>query len=129
VPSISGWAEANIGSLNIYINSCYSISGANFSPVFGANESGIYMEMYNVKHYESQIRLAVNGIATPSSGISLDWVELRDGDSTIRRSNPADLARVYRGLKKDAQDELNNMIETYRANEANPSQITGDEWI
>lgn len=129
ISNISGWAESNIGSLNVYINSCYNVSGHNFEPAFTPSESGIYMEMYKVKYYESQIRLALNGITTPSSGISLDWVELRDGDSTIRRSNPAQMAGIYRGLKKEAQEELNNLIETYRANEANPSQITGDEWL
>ena len=128
VVSISGWAENNIGLLNIVIDTCYITASGDFYPAMGNQESGIYQEMYKVKHYERQLQYAVSNVAVKGTGSALDWVELRDGDSVVRRANPAEFARIYRGLKSDAQKELNDLVETYRANLGQPQQIVGDEW-
>ncbi len=126
--SISGWGDNNIGLLNISIDECFVTASGDFSPAFYPSVSGIYKEMYKVKYYESQIKDAVNNVAVKGTGSALDWVELKEGDSVIRRANPAEMARLYRGLKSDAEVSLRSMIFSYKANEGKPEQVVGEEW-
>lgn len=129
VIGISGWAGANLHQLNIALDECYDVATGDFSPAFTNTVSGIYQEIYKVRHYEHQIKLAVNGVATKVTGVGMDWVELREGDTTIRRASPAEMVRSYLSLKRDAAKSLKDMIFAYRMNEAKPSQITGEEWL
>lgn len=126
VQVISGWAKSNIGTLNILLNEEFSTSGDDFSPSICPEASGIFSEVYKVKYYESQIRDSINGVLI-NGGIMNGWVELREGDTSIRRTNPADLARTYRGLKKDAKEALDSLIQDYKSNQSDPSQVVGDE--
>jgi hypothetical protein len=125
---ISGWAATNIGLLNIAIDECFSVSGDSFVPAFDAMHSGIYMEIFKIKSYESSIRNVLNGIGR-GTGALVDWIEIKDGDSTVKRANPSEFVKVYRGMKSDAQKELNSLIQTYRSNNAKPSQVVGNEWL
>lgn len=126
VPYISGWCKKNIGSLNVLIDSVF-VTGesGNFSPSFGNAEEAIYSEMFKVKFYEKKIRDAIHGTLT-SSGANLFWTELREADSTIRRSSQTEVLKVYSDLKKDTQLNLDNLVRSYKKNVALPGQITAD---
>jgi len=127
--AISGWTEHNIGLLNISIDESYISMSGDFAPALDADASGIYKGIYMVKYFESRIKDSVNNVAVKGTGAALDWVEIRDGDSVVRRASPAEMTRIYRGLKSDAQKELNTLIHLFKANEGKPHQITGDEWL
>lgn len=128
VLGISGWLDNNIGKLNIALDECYTTVSGDFTPAFDNQLSGIYQELYKLNYYQKQIRYAVNGVAMKGTGSAIDWVELREGDSVIRRANPAELARIYSAEKREVESNLRRLVAYYNSNRAKPDQIVGNEW-
>ena len=124
IVSISGWSEVNIGGLNIKIDTSFSISGDDFSPSFGTTESSIYEQMYKIQYFEQRTYEAINGIFDEST---MDWSNLSEGDSKITRTNRGELLKLYRGMQRDAQLELDKCVGYYKSNLANPIQVAGDD--
>ena len=58
---------------------------------------------------------------------SVDFVTLREGDSMITRTNKNEIAKVYRGFAKDAEEELQNLVYAYNFYQAKPRQVAGSE--
>jgi hypothetical protein len=150
VTYISGWlgSDRGVGKLNVQLGKEFivDISGANagqtyeaggysgvyqpgdFFPALGSVEAAIYAEIYKYDYYDKKIRDALNGILDTTNP-ELDWQELSEGDTTIRRSNRNEVVKTYRGLQQDSRSELNKLVGYYRQNLSNPSQITTQEPI
>lgn len=130
---ISGWAVSNLGKLNILINTAFTTDGNEFYPAcgFGAQESGIYQELYNSKYYEKEIRKSLDGAnwtANVASG-SILWVRLQEGDSVIQRVDPTSILKTYQALKSETDERLDDLVYQYKFNKIKPSQVTGDDII
>ena len=147
---ISGWVSSSrgLGKLNTLLNTCFSQDSAgvhagetyvkngvevtyqvgDFYPYMCADEEAIYTEIYKIDYYDKKIRDALNGIIDPS-GTNVDWNELREGDSVVKRSNRNETVKSYRGLQQDAKFELQKLIGYYRENKANPSQVAGTDGL
>ena len=52
-----------------------------------------------------------------------DFISLSEGDTKIQRVNKNELAKTYRGLANDAQEELDKMVSAYNIYQASPSQV------
>jgi hypothetical protein len=126
--SLSGWLENNIGKLNIMLDECYSSISGDFDPSFTSEVSGIYQEVYRLHYYKKQIQKAVNGISTKGTGSAVDWVELREGDSLVKRANPSELAKVYASERSAIENNLKRLVSYYHSNRSKPQQIVGNEW-
>ena len=130
VLQISGWFENNIGELNTLLFTSFSGSGdpghphQTFVPSgsFGFEESGIYKKLYLKHFYQKKARNVLKGIDS-----SVDFITLREGDSMITRTNKNEIAKVYRGLAKDASEELEKVVYAYNFYQAKPRQVVGDE--
>lgn len=151
ITSISGWlgSARGIGKLNVLldIDVCIDKSGINagntycycgteyqyqsgdFYPALSSQEESIYASIYLTDYYEKQIRDALNGliISSVSSVSAMDWSELREGDTSIKRSNKNEVAKVYRGLLSDTKSQLNRMVDAYHSNKLDPMQVAGSD--
>ena len=145
---ISGWigSDRGLGKLNVllgqefivdsagaFANSTYTSGGVSgvyqtgdFYPVLGNVEAAIYAEIYKYDFYDKKIRDTLNGIFD-ATNTAVDWSELSEGDTTIKRSNRSEVAKTYRGMQQDSRLELNKLVGYYRQNRALPSQVTTQE--
>lgn len=141
-------SDRMLGKLNVLLNTSFCIdatgtysgqsynAGAgtsgiydvgDFYPAFGNTEQSIYTEIFKIQYYDTKIRDALNGIFdTSQSGVSIDWSELREGDTTIKRSNRNEVVKTYRGLQNDSSSNLEKLVAFYRSNLGEPSQIIND---
>ena len=145
---ISGWigSDRGLGKLNVLLGREFIVdaSGAfagttydagdsvrtydagDFYPALGNVEAAIYAEIYKYDFYDKKIRDTLNGIFDATSA-AVDWSELTEGDTTIKRSNRSEVAKTYRGMQQDSRLELNRLVGYYRQNRALPSQVTTQE--
>ena len=126
---VSGWFENNVGELNTLLFTSFSGSGigtnvARIQPAgtFGLEESGIYKQIYLKHFYQKKARNVLKGIDS-----SVDFITLREGDSMITRTNKNEIAKTYRGMAKDANEELDKLVYAYNFYQAKPRQVAGSE--
>ena len=123
VESISGWLGANIGQLNILLNTSFSgVSGEVIG--LGLEEQDIYKEMYLSHYYTKQTRNTIRGIANDTNG---NIISGRDGDNAITFVNKNDVSKVYKTLAQDANNALGSLVAKYNIYQANPRQVGGVE--
>jgi hypothetical protein len=87
----------------------------------------IYKKIFEVDYYAKSARNVLHGAAGLVPG--QDWVSLKEGDSSITRSNRNEVARTYKTLSKDTTDELNRMVNSYLKFKSLPQQVVGDDSI
>ena len=125
---ISGWFENNLGELNTLIFTTFSGSGDGghpdqiFTPKLGIEESGIYKQLYLRHFYKKKARNVLKGIDS-----SVDFISLREGDSMITRTNKNEIAKTYRGMAKDAEEELEKQVYAYNFYQSRHRQVVGSE--
>ena len=127
---ISGWFDNNIGELNTLIFTSFSGSGIGVTDSikivpenkFGYEESGIFKQLYLKHFYRKKARNVLKGIDS-----SVDFISLREGDSMITRTNKNEIAKTYRGLAKDAEEELEKQVYAYNYYQAQPRQVAGTD--
>jgi hypothetical protein len=133
---ISGWLQNNIGELNTLIHSCYS--GAD--PKLGDQEQSIYRQLFLKDYYFKLGRKTLLGVGTSSLTVGAgelltsDWVELRDGDSMIRRkavlSSPSEkitASKQYTSFAQEAESALRVLLYKYNVTKGGPRQVAGKD--
>lgn len=121
---ISGWLANNIGLLNNKIFTNFSVENSQFIPTdqFKQEERAIYKQMYLYEFYTKKTRQVLRGIDS-----SVDFITLREGDTTITRTNKNELAKTYRGLANDAREEMERLVSSYNIYQAAPRQVAGED--
>jgi len=118
---ISGYIIDNLGKLNILIDTCFSGDGSGrMTPQITIFELAIAGEIYKESYYAKKIRdsLGANGY-----GEQYSWIMLKEGDTTIQRASPTQIAREYSSLKKDCSDNIKNLSYLYKSNLVVPHSI------
>ena len=122
--AIAFWLKANIGKLNILLDSSFSINSSNqILGGFSDLEKSIFKKIYNISYYERLFRNAL-GAASVDSVVSVT-----DDGSTVVKINKNEIAKNYSQLKLQETAELDNLIKNYHHNEISPVQIVGDDTI
>lgn len=103
-------SKAGVGKLNNITNNCFSIVSGNLSPEPKSEELAIYKELYKISYYDRKVAEATN------SALSDSWLELKDDVSSIKRHNKNEVAKTIISLRKDAYDNLKDMIFSYQQN-------------
>jgi hypothetical protein len=121
---ISGWLANNVGQLNTKLFTEYDVLSGNFVPSseFRLEERAIYKQMYLYEFYTKKTRQVLRGIDS-----SVDYITLREGDTSITRTNKNEIAKTYRSLANDARDELDKLIAAYNIFQASPRQVAGED--
>lgn len=121
---LSGWLGNNIGLLNTKIFTDFRVEGQNFVPTgsFCEEEAAIYKQMYMHEFYTKKTRQVLRGIDS-----AVDFITLREGDTSITRTNKNELAKTYRGLANDAKAEVEKLVSAYNIYKAAPLQVAGED--
>lgn len=118
VAYISGWlvSSGNLGKVNNVLSSSFYVSGGSCIPDFGADEQAIYSEIYKIEYYKRSLQsnLGAGGV---------QWVTLKEGDSSITRASPTHIAAEYRQSIKESNAQLRLLIGDYKRNRSLPEQV------
>lgn len=116
---VVGWLRANLGLLNSYLSTEFSLSGDFISPEMAPIESGIYNEMYICAWTRKK---ALNILGEMED----DWIEIQgEGQGKIKRVSFKEKSSAYQNLAKDCEKRLTELVKQYRGgNFARPQQIT-----
>lgn len=119
---ISGWLDKNVGQLNNRLYTSFEVDNGNFTPTgdFKQEERAIYKQMYLYEFYTKKTRQVLRGVDS-----SVDFLTLREGDTSITRTNKNELAKTYRSLANDSKDEVEKLITSYNLYQAAPVQVAG----
>lgn len=117
IPSISFWLTSNIGKLNNIIDTDYVIEGGEIVPELGEEEKSIFKLMYEIHYYTRQVNKNLGAAAYTSI------LEVKEGNRSVRRANKTEVAKSYRGLIADLNDDLEAQVLNYKMNLADPLQL------
>ena len=141
---ISGTLSGRIGELNDLIHQSFHFVGnsGDIEPPLQNEESAIlrkiYMRDWAKKHGQKVLRglyLDSNPDLAGSSAAG-DWIELSEGDTTIRRSASSSAASAasristqkgFRELAKDIQEELKELVYKYNIYGGQPRQVISED--
>jgi uncharacterized lipoprotein YehR (DUF1307 family) len=105
-----------LGKLNNKINTSYAIVSGDISPQLDTNEQAIYAQMYVSEYCVKKINAIIGGT-------EIAWTTVKDGDSTITRSSQTEMAKIYKDLKKQTDEELDKLVGSYRINASSPISV------
>ena len=88
---------------------------------FGEEEAVILKKLYVIQYYKKQSRVVLREADDASN--SLDFEELREGDSVIKRNSKRDQLKDYMALIKEANEALDILVSKYNTYQSPPSQI------
>ena len=125
---VSGWLETNIGELNGLLHEEFRVdatgnirgAGTGLAPV----ESGIFSTLYELFYYQKSSREALRSFTYSDS---VDWITLKEGDTTIQRQNKNSVSKTYVDLSKEANSRLDNLLYQYNYQKSSPIQVAGTD--
>jgi hypothetical protein len=112
IPTIVFKLLTLVGSLNANLDLCFTVTETElFDPELTTDQAAVLRQLYLVKYYGKKIRdnLGAGGV---------QWTEIREADSVIKRTAKTDVAKNYLQLKRDAEEELRRLVGLYRINYA-----------
>mgnify|MGYP001215387420 FL=1 len=140
---ISGYYEANLGQLNILLNTNFKLNNqGSIEPDLKYEEKAIFNQIYLKDYYKKQSRNILRSAANVSSSLSqsqsdpsstlTDWTTLQEGDTVIRRnvtspSSKNETARIMGNAAAEANELLHKMIHSYNMYGSVPVQVLGGE--
>ncbi len=139
---ISGYYEANLGQLNILLNTNFKVAEGVVSPEMQYEEKAIFNQLYLKDYYKKQSRNILRSAANITSSLSnsqtqesstlTDWTSLQEGDTVIRRnvtspSSKNESARIMSAAANSADEVLMKMIHSYNMYGSIPVQVLGGE--
>jgi hypothetical protein len=150
---ISGYLEANVGQLNTLINTSFHLNKEKdlVEPPLGSEEKAIFTQLYLKDYMNKQARnLLRNAASTANSSSTIDnyntenvtvtsdgvtdWIELREGDTMIKRAiatttetakTQASSAKILQQSAAEANLLLKELVHSYNMYGAKPLQVAG----
>ena len=137
---ISGSLSGSLGELNVLINQSFSFTGSdgNPHPRLGLEEGDILKQVYIRDWNTKQAQKLLRGIYDTSTAGSvvgaMEWTELREGDTTIRRSPESSttsskarmsISRDFKALAEEARLKIDKLVASYNIYGAQPRQVAG----
>jgi hypothetical protein len=151
---ISGYLEANLGQLNTLINTDFYLDKDKdkVSPPLQHEEKAIFTQLYLKDYMNKQARNLLRNAATSASSTTVDnnntenitvtaggvsdWVELREGDTSIKRAivtstetarTQASSAKVLQQSAQETNQLLKELIHAYNVYGSIPLQVVGQD--
>lgn len=107
-----------IGLLTTLSSDCITIVDAQPSPELTDAQQAIYRLMYERDYYVTKLNQTLAGLA-PGNGA----IEISEGDSRVKFINPVEMAKVYKDLLRQLNEQLNLVVATYRIDKSLPSTV------
>lgn len=123
LPLIAYYLRSNLGRLNNLLNTSYTIENCNgeVEPYINDQEKDIFKELYKIKYYDKK---AMDNLG--AAGIQTALVVESDG-AKVSLTNRNTIASNYIQLKKQAEENLRNLINSYKITKVKPMQVVGDD--
>jgi len=134
---ISGYLDVNLGQINTLLNTDFHLNKIKdeVQPALQYEEKAIFTQLYLKDYMQKQARNVLRNATTTSStttttdGVT-DWVELREGDTSIRRSIATSTskntsAKIFQDSSRDAMALLEKMVHSYNMYGSLPLQVAG----
>ena len=112
VPKIVFKLLTLVGQLNNKIDTNITVTEADiFTPELDTEQASVLRQIFLVKYYGKKIRdnLGAGGI---------DWKEIKEADSVVKRATRTELAKLYQVEKDAANKELIRLVGEYKINNA-----------
>ena len=125
---VSGWLETNIGELNGLTHEHFEINSTGAIVMEGTDsglapvEKNIFSTLYELWYYQKSARESLRSFTYSDS---VDWVTLKEGDTTIQRQNKNSVAKTYRDLSEEASKRLDSLVFQYNYQKSSPVQVAG----
>ena len=134
---ISGYLDVNLGQLNTLLNTDFHLNKTKdeVEPALQYEEKAIFTQLYLKDYMQKQARnvlrnaTVTSSTTTTTAGVT-DWVELREGDTSIRRSIATSTsknasAKIFQDSSRDAMASLEKMVHSYNKYGSLPLQVAG----
>jgi hypothetical protein len=127
---VSGWLETNIGELNGITHEEFEVNSTGAITMVGSNsgllpvEKNIYTTLYELWYYQKSARESLRSFTYSDS---VDWVTIKEGDTTIQRQNKNSVAKTYRDLSAETSKRLNDLVYQYNYQKSSPIQVAGTD--
>lgn len=121
VAYISTWIRNSIGSLNNSIGTNYRIDeNLEIYPSICNDEKEILKWLFICKYWDNVVRsYAGAGAYDPN-----DFIEIREGDSLIRKPSKNEFAKTAAGAAKECRESLRQITLYYKKNRALPTSLS-----
>ena len=125
---VSGWLETNIGELNGLTHEEFEINSTGGVVLAGTDsglmpvEKNIFSTLYELWYYQKSARESLRSFTYSDS---VDWVTLKEGDTTIQRQNKNSVAKTYRDLSEETSKRLDELVFQYNYQKSSPVQVAG----
>ncbi len=126
IASIIQWFRSHIGSLNNLINKDYTIHSTTYEIIDGSGTEideqavAIFKKMYEIAYLK---RLSRSNLGASS----YDIVQIQSDGANFRTVSKNDTAKTYNQMAKDCQDELKQLLNTYRLCKYSALQVQSDD--
>ena len=140
--SMSGSMSGSLGELNVLLYQNFGFTGKDgeVNPRLQIEEADILRQIYMRDWNTKQAQKLLRGIYDTSTAGSIvgavEWTELREGDTTIRRSSESsstsskarlNTSRDFKALADEAKDKLRTLVSSYNIYGAQPRQVAGGD--
>ena len=130
IAALSYWIRANVGKLNSIIFENFALN-QDFEIVDTSSDDteinidavAILKKMYLVHRYSVIIRSKLTDLDSD------DVIEVQDQDSKVKRVDENQLIKTISAEKKQEEDELRYLINSYRTKSFDPKQMVGDDIV
>lgn len=127
--SITAWARANYGkintllNINLALNSSYDLVNSDDGVEMTEEIGAIFAKIYLLSYYSRQIR-AFSGAGGTNyvSQISQDGLTTKFVERT-------GTSKVFLEMKKNTQEELKSLINSWKIRNYSPKHIRGDDFL
>jgi len=125
VGSIKYFLRQNLGTLNNFIGSSFSINLSNgeVNQDISENEASILKKIYLVHFYESKQRNSLGSAAFDPV------IEVDENGAKVRIINKNELSKTYSQAKKDEIEFLKHLVSAYKLNQSSPLQVAGADTV
>lgn len=114
---IEAWLTANTGILSARL-------AETFTGELTSEQESIFTMMYMSSYYKKAAQSSNAGV-----GDGIDWITIREGDSTVTRTNKNEVAKSYLAMRKQTNEELDKLIAAYHLKYATAQQVAGDDTL
>ena len=127
---VSGWLEVNIGEFNALTHEEFEVNSTGAIVMVGTDsglmpvEKSIFSTLYDIWYYKKSARESLRSFTYSDS---VDWVTLKEGDTTIQRQNKNSVAKTYKDLAEDSNEKLTNLLYQYNYQKSSPLQVAGTD--
>ena len=133
IPAIAYWVRSNIGALNNYINTDYTINvttleveqvdtdGATVE--IGEEEKSIIKMMYMGHFLDRKIRTSLVSMETNTV------IAVTDQGSSVRKLNKNEITRTLASARNAEYENLQKSISSYKIRKSTPLQVAGDDTV